>query len=241
MAESVRVLLGKIGLDGHDRGIRMVAAWLRDGGTEVIYVGTHQTAEKIARAASDEDADVIGLSFQGADHGEDFCNPVLQGVLHGRNERLDPTYPTRVENAHRSLLAILLAGKFRPKDFGDQSVQRRKDVVKVQHQIEPMRVCQDREEHLVQALDCLPELQRETRGPLPVVQILHVQRQLVLRWLGAVFQLLFLRLLYLTFPEQPQIPLRHSVRPCQFALLFLRVFWIPPLKQCHPNHARICH
>lgn len=68
MAESIRVLLGKIGLDGHDRGIRMVAAWLRDVGTEVIYVGTHQTAERIARAASDEDADVIGLSFGGADH-----------------------------------------------------------------------------------------------------------------------------------------------------------------------------
>ena len=68
MADSIRVLLGKIGLDGHDRGIRMVAAWLRDAGMEVVYVGTHQTAERLARAASEEDADVIGLSFQGADH-----------------------------------------------------------------------------------------------------------------------------------------------------------------------------
>jgi methylmalonyl-CoA mutase C-terminal domain/subunit len=64
----VRVLLGKIGLDGHDRGIRMIATWLSRGGMEVVYMGTHQTAERMARAAVDEDVDVIGLSFQGADH-----------------------------------------------------------------------------------------------------------------------------------------------------------------------------
>lgn len=69
MAEqTIRVLLGKIGLDGHDRGIRMIATWLSKGGIEVIYMGTHQTAERMARAATEEDSDVIGLSFQGADH-----------------------------------------------------------------------------------------------------------------------------------------------------------------------------
>ena len=88
VADSVRVLLGKIGLDGHDRGIRMVAAWLRDGGTEVIYVGTHQTAEKIARAASDEDADVIGLSFQGADHVPMCKQMVEQMEAYGLQDRL---------------------------------------------------------------------------------------------------------------------------------------------------------
>ncbi len=77
MADSIRVLLGKIGLDGHDRGIRMVAAWLRDAGMEVVYVGTHQTAERLARAASEEDADVIGLSFQGADHIP-LCKQMLE-------------------------------------------------------------------------------------------------------------------------------------------------------------------
>ena len=64
----IRVLLGKIGLDGHDRGIRMIATWLSRAGTEVIYMGTHQTAERMARAAVEEDVDVIGLGFQGADH-----------------------------------------------------------------------------------------------------------------------------------------------------------------------------
>ncbi len=64
----LRVLLGKIGLDGHDRGIRMMAAWLRNTGMEVIYLGTHQSPQVMARAAVDEDVHVIGLSFQGADH-----------------------------------------------------------------------------------------------------------------------------------------------------------------------------
>lgn len=66
--QKIRVLLGKIGLDGHDRGIRMIATWLSKAGIEVIYMGTHQTAERMARAAIDEDVDAIGLSFQGADH-----------------------------------------------------------------------------------------------------------------------------------------------------------------------------
>ena len=64
----IRVLLGKIGLDGHDRGVRMIATWLSKAGMEIVYLGTHQTAERMARAAVEEDVDVIGLSFQGADH-----------------------------------------------------------------------------------------------------------------------------------------------------------------------------
>jgi len=66
--DKIRVVISKVGLDGHDRGIRMIATWLSKAGMEVIYLGTHQTAERMARAAIDEDVDVIGLSFQGADH-----------------------------------------------------------------------------------------------------------------------------------------------------------------------------
>lgn len=88
MTNKVRVVLGKIGLDGHDRGIRMVAAWLRDGGMEVIYVGTHQTAESIAKVAVEEDADVIGLSFQGADHIP-LCKQMLEQIKnHTLQDRL---------------------------------------------------------------------------------------------------------------------------------------------------------
>jgi methylmalonyl-CoA mutase C-terminal domain/subunit len=88
MTNRIRAVLGKIGLDGHDRGIRMVAAWLRDGGMEVIYVGTHQTAESIAKVAIEEDADVIGLSFQGADHIP-LCEQMLgQMQTHNLQNRL---------------------------------------------------------------------------------------------------------------------------------------------------------
>ena len=69
MAEKrIRVLLGKVGLDGHDRGVRMLAAWLRNMRMEVVYIGTHNTPEAAVNAAAQEDVDYIGLSFQGADH-----------------------------------------------------------------------------------------------------------------------------------------------------------------------------
>jgi methylmalonyl-CoA mutase, C-terminal domain len=63
MARPIRVLVAKPGLDGHDRGAKVVAAALRDAGMEVIYTGLHQTPEMIARAAIQEDVDVVGLSI----------------------------------------------------------------------------------------------------------------------------------------------------------------------------------
>jgi len=64
----VRVLVAKPGLDGHDRGAKVVAAALRDAGMEVIYTGLHQTPEMIARAAVQEDVDVVGLSVLSGAH-----------------------------------------------------------------------------------------------------------------------------------------------------------------------------
>ncbi len=61
-AAVVRVIVAKPGLDGHDRGAKVVARALRDAGMEVIYTGLHQTPEQIVEAAIQEDADVIGLS-----------------------------------------------------------------------------------------------------------------------------------------------------------------------------------
>ena len=86
--QKTRVLLGKIGLDGHDRGIRMIATWLSKAGMEVIYTGTHQTAEHMARAALEEDVDVIGLSFQGADHVPLVRMMMEQIKTHGLEDRL---------------------------------------------------------------------------------------------------------------------------------------------------------
>ena len=64
----IRVVVAKPGLDGHDRGAKVVAAALRDAGMEVIYTGLHQTPEMIANAAVQEDADVIGLSILSGAH-----------------------------------------------------------------------------------------------------------------------------------------------------------------------------
>jgi methylmalonyl-CoA mutase C-terminal domain/subunit len=64
----VRVLVAKPGLDGHDRGAKVVAAALRDAGMEVIYTGLHQTPEMVAAAAVQEDVDVVGLSILSGAH-----------------------------------------------------------------------------------------------------------------------------------------------------------------------------
>jgi methylmalonyl-CoA mutase C-terminal domain/subunit len=62
------VLLSKIGLDTHDRGIKLVAAWLRDAGMEVIYLGPYKTVEEVSSVAAQEDVDVIGTSFLDGGH-----------------------------------------------------------------------------------------------------------------------------------------------------------------------------
>lgn len=68
MTRPIRVLVAKPGLDGHDRGAKVVAAALRDAGMEVIYTGLHQTPEMIANAAVQEDVDVVGLSILSGAH-----------------------------------------------------------------------------------------------------------------------------------------------------------------------------
>ena len=68
MDRPIRVLVAKPGLDGHDRGAKVVAAALRDAGMEVVYTGLHQTPEMIATAAVQEDVDVVGLSILSGAH-----------------------------------------------------------------------------------------------------------------------------------------------------------------------------
>ncbi len=68
MTRPIRVLVAKPGLDGHDRGAKVVASALRDAGMEVIYTGLHQTPEMIATAAVQEDVDVVGLSILSGAH-----------------------------------------------------------------------------------------------------------------------------------------------------------------------------
>jgi methylmalonyl-CoA mutase C-terminal domain/subunit len=65
---SIRVLIAKPGLDGHDRGAKIVARALRDGGMEVVYTGLHQTPEQIVEAALQEDVQAVGLSIHSGAH-----------------------------------------------------------------------------------------------------------------------------------------------------------------------------
>jgi methylmalonyl-CoA mutase C-terminal domain/subunit len=68
-----RILIGKVGLDGHDRGAKFLTRALRDAGYEVIYTGIRRTPEQIVRTAVDEDVDVIGLSILSGAHNELFA------------------------------------------------------------------------------------------------------------------------------------------------------------------------
>jgi methylmalonyl-CoA mutase C-terminal domain/subunit len=71
-ATPIRVLIGKVGLDGHDRGVKLIARALRDAGTEVIYTGLHQTPEQVVSTAIQEDVDAIGLSILSGAHNTLF-------------------------------------------------------------------------------------------------------------------------------------------------------------------------
>ena len=85
---STKVLLGKLGLDGHDRGVKVVARRLRDHGMEVIYLGMRLTPEQVAAAALQEDPDVVGISILSGAHMR--LLPKLTGLLkkHGLDDVL---------------------------------------------------------------------------------------------------------------------------------------------------------
>ncbi|MEN8194408.1 MAG: cobalamin B12-binding domain-containing protein [Bacteroidota bacterium] len=82
MDRKIRVIVAKAGLDGHDRGAKVVASALRDAGMEVIYTGLRQTAEMIVEAAIQEDVDAIGLSILSGAH-----NTIFKKVINLLNER----------------------------------------------------------------------------------------------------------------------------------------------------------
>ena len=85
-----RILVAKPGLDGHDRGAKVVARALRDAGFEVIYTGLHQTPEMIAAAAVQEDVDCIGISILSGAHNH--LVPAIQSALAGRGASDIPVF-----------------------------------------------------------------------------------------------------------------------------------------------------
>jgi methylmalonyl-CoA mutase C-terminal domain/subunit len=68
VADRIRIVIGKPGLDGHDRGVKVIARALRDAGMEVVYTGLHQTPEQIVQTVVQEDADAVGLSVLSGAH-----------------------------------------------------------------------------------------------------------------------------------------------------------------------------
>lgn len=81
--QHIRVLVAKVGLDGHDRGVKIVARTLRDAGMDVIYTGLHRTPEEVVDAAVQEDVDVIGISILSGAHMTVF--PRLMKLLRERD------------------------------------------------------------------------------------------------------------------------------------------------------------
>ncbi|MEE8471955.1 MAG: cobalamin B12-binding domain-containing protein [Dehalococcoidia bacterium] len=100
--QRIRVLLAKPGLDGHDRGIIVVAMALRDAGMEVIYTGRHQTPDQIAQAAVQEDVDVVGLSSLADAHRVQAPRVVAKLAEKGRGD-----------------IPVVLGGFIQPEDIDE--------------------------------------------------------------------------------------------------------------------------
>jgi len=113
-AKRIRVVIAKPGLDGHDRGAKVIARALRDAGMEVIYTGLRQTPEQIVAAALQEDADVIGLSILSGAHNS-IC-PRLMELLRekGLNDVLVVLGGIIPDADLPALQALGVAGVFRP-------------------------------------------------------------------------------------------------------------------------------
>jgi methylmalonyl-CoA mutase C-terminal domain/subunit len=102
----IKVLLAKIGLDGHDRGVKIIARALRDAGMEVVYMGMRVTSEEVARAAMQEDVQVVGIS-----------------ILSGVHMRLIPRLTQALESYGRQDVLLLVGGT-----IPDQDVQSLRDM-----------------------------------------------------------------------------------------------------------------
>ena len=130
----IRVVIAKPGLDGHDRGAKVIARALRDAGMEVIYTGLRQTPEQVVAAALQEDADVIGLSILSGAHTK-ICPRVMELVRqHGLDDVLVVVGGIIPDVDVPSLEAIGIRGIFRPGssmkeivEFIEQNVRTRAD------------------------------------------------------------------------------------------------------------------
>ncbi|MBW2368654.1 MAG: cobalamin B12-binding domain-containing protein [Deltaproteobacteria bacterium] len=101
-SEKIKVIISKVGLDGHDRGAKVVASLLSEAGMEVVYLGMYQTPELIIQAAVDEDADVVGISY-----------------LSGEHLVFTPQLVSEMKNNDLDDVLLLVGGAFPPEDIQD--------------------------------------------------------------------------------------------------------------------------
>ena len=133
---TIRVVIAKPGLDGHDRGAKVIARALRDAGMEVIYTGLRQTPEKIVAAALQEDADVIGLSILSGAHMH-ICPQVMKLLKERGLDHVKVVVGGIIPDVDRDkLTAMGIAGIFLPGthmqhivDFINKNVAPRAEVV----------------------------------------------------------------------------------------------------------------
>jgi methylmalonyl-CoA mutase, C-terminal domain len=133
---TIRVVIAKPGLDGHDRGAKVIARALRDAGMEVIYTGLRQTPEKIVAAALQEDADVIGLSILSGAHMH-ICPQVMKLLKERGLDHVKVIVGGIIPDVDREKLTGMgIAGIFLPGtpmqtivDFINQNVAPRAEVV----------------------------------------------------------------------------------------------------------------
>ena len=129
---TIRVLVAKVGLDGHDRGIKVVARLLRDAGMEVVYTGLFQTPETVAIAAIQEDVDVVGLSMLSGAHLT--LAPMVVDALRAKGSDIPVIVGGIVPNNDlEDLRAAGIAAVFGPGASADEMVASINDVVAQSH------------------------------------------------------------------------------------------------------------
>ena len=132
--KKIRVLIAKAGLDGHDRGAKVVARALRDAGMEVIYTGLRQTPEMIAEAALQEDVDVVGLSILSGAHMA--LVPRVLDLLRANGQEKVKVFVGGIipDEDVPKLLEMGVAGIYGPGTITDQIIQDIKESMQVENE-----------------------------------------------------------------------------------------------------------
>jgi methylmalonyl-CoA mutase C-terminal domain/subunit len=126
----IRILVAKPGLDGHDRGAKVVARALRDAGFEVVYTGLHQTPEMIATAAIQEDVDAVGLSIMSGAHNTLFPAVIDAMRAKGANDIVVFGVGIIPEGDHEKLKSAGVSGVFTPGTTLETIIQWVRDNVR---------------------------------------------------------------------------------------------------------------